>query len=425
MTTTTNTAYQPVSSKWSSTEKSIAITIAISKNISAICLNVMIITTIIVTKHLRMQPDSLLIANLALADLLVACCVMPFTSDILLHNEINFSKVVSDFVGFSNFLFCIASILNLVTLSVDQLLILRWPFRYQLYRTRSLAAYMATAVWIYSAFCTLPPLLGVSAYACFIPNTGQCTNEQWAGTNDAVIFTVLVVVFSWGVGVVVLIVAYALIYQVVRRQRKAIKHTMVHKKDCMLLTAVAGERASSIAKPTFPDPKKLRRLISRNENIGSIICTDETERNTNESRKVQIFSLSCCLRQSESNDGSKEISTAVQRTMNLSANKNSKRGLRCSCIPNTKTARSLLIIVIIYFISWTPFCIVLLTEIALKKKQYDNLSLVFLWVGHLSSVLNPIIYFYRFKRFRMAAKALYRRLFLNTVIIHPMNTGVD
>ena len=422
---TTNTAYQPVSSKWSSTEKSISITIAISKNISAIFLNLMIITTIMVTKHLRMQPDSVLIANLALADLLVACCVMPFTSDILLHNELNFSKVVSDFVGFGNFLFCIASILNLVTLSVDQLLILRWPFKYQLYRTRSLAAYMATAVWIYSAFCTLPPLLGVSAYACFIPNTGQCTNEKWAGTNDAVIFTVLVVVFSWGVGVVVLIIAYTLIYQVVRRQRAAIKHTMVHKKDCMLLTGVAGERASSIAKPTFPDPKKLTRVIQRNENIDSIISIDKIERNRNKSRKVQIFSLPCCSRQSESEDGSKEIATSVQRTINLSENKKSKRGLRCSCIPNTKTARSLLIIVIVYFISWTPFCIVLLTEIALKKKRFNNLSLIFLWIGHLSSVVNPLIYFYRFKRFRVAAKALYRKLFFSTVDVHPTDNGVD
>eukprot|EP00112_Aurelia_sp_Birch-Aquarium-sp1_P003298 Seg1367.5 transcript_id=Seg1367.5/GoldUCD/mRNA.D3Y31 product="5-hydroxytryptamine receptor 1F" protein_id=Seg1367.5/GoldUCD/D3Y31 len=412
--TLTNIAYQPVSNKWSSTQEAISITVAISTNISAVCLNLMIITTIITTKHLRKQPDSVLIANLALSDLLVACCIMPFTSDILLRNELNFSKVVSDFVGFSNFLFCIASILNLMTLSVDQLLILRWPFKYQLHRTRLLATYIAITVWIYSALCTLPPLLGVSAYTCFIPNTGPCTNEQWAGTNDAVIFTVLVVVFSWGLGVVVLIVAYALIYQVVRRQRQAIKQTMVHSKDCMLLTAVE-QKASGIAKPTFLDPK----VMYRSECISSVASNDAFARNRIESRKVQNSSLSCCLRQSEQNDSDQEISAPVQRTIKPLKHR-SKKGLRCSCIPNTKTATSLLIIVIVYFISWTPFCIVLLTEIALKKKQSNDLSLIFLWVGHLSSVFNPLIFFYRFRRFRIAAKALYRKMFRNTVAVQPM-----
>ena len=72
-----------------------------------------------------------------------------------------------------------------------------------------------------------------------------------------------------------------------------------------------------------------------------------------------------------------------------------------------KPAKALLLIISIYFFSWSPFCIVLLAEIALKRKLSANISLIFLWIGHSSSLLNPILYFLRYKKFRIRAVKLY------------------
>ena len=631
---TEESKYIFITQNWSITGKISATICALGTNVSAFTLNSLLLATILFSKSLRRKPDSTLIANLALSDLLVACFIMPLTSFQLISGEIDPQNGLWVFIGFSNFLFCIASILNLAVLSLDQCLSIKCPFWYEVHRTRSKAFAMSLFVWVYSGICALPPLLGISSYPCFIPNTGPCSPFQWSGTNQSVIFTVAVTSASWGLGILIFFTANIIIYLVVIKQRAAIAKTMVHKDNC------PKKAASSFRVPTQSTASKSRLLLTaKGKEDGtkdSLSCSLPCNAGCGESSPIKLLRISSsltpvievvntdvsltdvdvpcanapCLDESRDDasnpdvspvdvshpdgspdddtshpdvshadvshpdgspdddtshpdvshadvshpegspdddtshpdvshadvshpegsrdddtshpdvshadvshpegsrdddtshpdvshadvshpEGSRDDDTSHQHvpcsdgspagesqpgvlradlqhldvppcssispsdakhihmgswnTRNNSVlyvdNSNSrssscriilhdaeeKRGAEditiegtgntnnnsnndCNCFPKTKHVKSLLIIVIAYFITWTPFCALLLVEIQQKMKQYTDLSLIFLWIGHMSSFINPALYFYRYNRFRKEAKILWRKI---------------
>ena len=583
---TEESKYIFITQNWSITGKISATICALGTNVSAFTLNSLLLATILFSKSLRRKPDSTLIANLALSDLLVACFIMPLTSFQLISGEIDPQNGLWVFIGFSNFLFCIASILNLAVLSLDQCLSIKCPFWYEVHRTRSKAFAMSLFVWVYSGICALPPLLGISSYTCFIPNTGPCSPYQWSGTNQSVIFTVAVTSASWGLGVLIFFTANIIIYLVVIKQRAAIAKTMVHKDNC------PKKAASSFRLPTQSTASKSRLLLTaKGKEDGakdSLSCSLPCNAGCGESSPIKLLHISSsltpvievvnsdvslsdvdvpcanapCLDESRDDasnpdvspvdvshpdgsnadvshpdgsrdddtshpdvshadvshpDGSRDDDTShpdvshadvshpdgscydtshqhapysdgsradesqpgvlcadlqhldvppcssispfdakhihmgswdtpnnsvlyvdnsnsrssscriilhnaeekrgaedrkIEGTGNSSNNNsnNTNNNNDCNCFPKTKHVKSLLIIVIAYFITWTPFCALLLVEIQQNMKQYSDLSLIFLWIGHMSSFINPALYFYRYSRFRKEAKVLWRKI---------------
>ena len=401
---------------------------------------------------------------------------------------------------------------------------------------------MSLFVWVYSGTCALPPLLGISSYTCFIPNTGPCSAYQWSGTNQSVIFTVVVTSASWGLGILIFLVSNIIIYLVVIKQRAAIAKTMVHKDNCpkkaaallrvasqntaskIRLISTSKRRLFSTAKGTedgaedslscsLPgkagcsesSPINLLRISSPLTPAIEVVDTDvsitdvdiprgnapcpDGSRDDNKSHpnvshadvshpdvsrddisyphisnadglrtdasypdgsradvsnpgvlRADLQHLDAHPRSNTSPSDVKHIHMESWDTPSNSVlhvdNSNSKSSCRiilhdveekraqveknegttgdsnndCNCFPKTKHVKSLLIIVIAYFITWTPFCVLLLFEIQQKTKQYSDLSLIFLWIGHISSFINPALYFYRYNRFRKEAKALWRKI---------------
>ena len=440
-----NQSYVPATNGWSSSQKSLAIFFLILMEILALFFNSVIIITTLMNREVRKRSDALLVANLAVSDILIACFVMPFSPDVILHGHIRFSAAVAEFIGFANFLFCIASIVNLTILAIDQWLAIQWPLKSISFRPTSFPKCSVGFVWFFSTCCAILPLFGISAYCCFIPNTGPCLDVQWAGSSDAVLYTILVTVSSWGLGVIILVLAYTQIFLVVLKQRKAIKQTMVHKADCDLNRAKVVRDISRLfvnnstvcceedcrginqCLTTINTDMNNRCLvigstgISRHLVQNSPLSTEVDIPGTIQNQASAIYPLdlenskTCafgnCSRHADSchadSTGSKETKAKSVCTSGKTTTR--FRKIRCSCIPDTKPAVSLLLVVLTYFISWTPFCVVLLIEISLKAKMYDQLSLIFLWIGHASSVFNPLLYFFRFRYFRKATLKLCRK----------------
>lgn len=399
--------YVLITKDWSTVQNIAAIISTSLINAFAVVFNSLLVLTILFTKSLRCQPDTILIGNLALSDLLVACCIMPFTTVVLIQNEIDPSNPLWTFIGYSNFSLCIASILNLAVLSMDQCLNIRCPFWYELYRTRGRAFFMAACVWIYSSLCALPPLFGISSYTCFIPNTGPCSVYQWSGTNKAVIFTLLVTLCSWGIGVLILFTSNISIYFVIIKQRKAIQTTMVHKPDCPSNNPRGMKQVNSVNR-SIPS----RQPVSEN---GRYVDANSISRHCTSESPADLMSD----HQSRATE-SRTVEKVTSRNLNADQRKwrlKRKRRAACKCFASTKHVKSLLIIVIAYFITWSPFCILLLKEITSKAKHYEDLSLIFLWIGHMSSFINPALYFFRYNRFREAAKIILRKV-LNRARVH-------
>lgn len=402
-------SYAPITQRWSSGDRIVAVIATLFANLLAVVFNLLLISTIGFTRSLRNQPDAILIGNLALADFLVACCIMPFTTSTLVRNQLDPNHPIWIFIGFSNFYFCIASILNLAVLSLDQCLFIKSPFWYEIYRTKTMAFSIAACVWAYSFLCALPPLVGISSYACFIPNTGQCFADQWSSTHQAIVFAVVVVVFSWGFGIIILAVSNISIYFVIVKQRKAIRKTMVHDPRCPKSKNLPGQGDS---KGKTWQTQHVNRASSNIENERAMCHSIERATSTfADSQEAPVVVL-----ENDNIAMPNDVSCPTDDGVTNAKRKKMERRIRCNCFVNTKHVKSLLIIVIAYFISWSPFCILLLIEIETRAKEYPDLSLVFLWIGHTSSFINPALYFYRYNRFRDALKMLSRRVFNHTRI---------
>ena len=483
--------YFAVNRNWSDASTFISVIALLLIDAGAILLNMLVLVIIYQDSLLREKTDCILIANLALSDLLVALAIMPFSIDTLLYPDHQFSTETSTFIGFANFFFCISSIMILFFLVLDQTCIIKWPLRYERYRTRRLAIAASFYCWLHSSACALPPALGLSSYNCFIINIGPCSAYDWAGTNNSIIFAVLVITCSWGIALIGTIVCYIQILIIVVKQQKRMA----------VQSSVSGTRTRSLnngrvapftihlnrspyierldSSPNIerlsssPDIERLSRSpnierwirspnierLNSSPNIERLSSSPDIERlsrspnierwrrspnieRLNSSPNIERLSRSPNVKRSvtinikegrkmtniNTMEGKGRVSVAVNAiTARLLATQTLQKHFMESCSstdsPNLesddakirrivdksiwKPAKALLLIISIYFFSWSPFCIVLLAEIALKRKLISNISLIFLWIGHSSSLLNPILYFLRYKKFRVRAIKLY------------------
>ena len=395
-----------VNHNWNDWQRTAAIIILSLLDIFAVALNILVMFIISNSAKLREKTDCLLITNLAFSDFLVAITIIPFSIDTLIHKEIRFSQSTSFFIGFANFTFCIASIITLMVLVIDQTLTIKLSFWYDQYRTPRTAMIAAAYIWIHSVSCALPPMFGLSSYTCFIANTGPCTLYQWAGTNSSILFTILVTTSSWGIALVVSIICYIQIAIISVSQMRKSK-----KRDILFSMPSVRSNGSRVF---APDNSQLSTSAAAKTSVPSQVYARSTSvlPLTEEGNNGEAIT-SCNA------DSTPRPIRSISRHRHLSTEKHMQRLRYYSDI--LRPAVTLLVIISTYFLTWSPFCIMLLIDVASKRKDYPQLSLVFLWIGHSSSFLNPVIYFLRYKKFRIALWTNYRKFFqrFNHHNIHP------
>lgn len=387
-------------------------------HVGAVLLNLLVIVIIFQDPLLREKTDCIFIANLAFADFLVASTIIPFSIENLLHKEPRFSNETSFFIGFGNFLFCIASIMTLMLLVLDQTCAIKWPLRYERYRTKRLAVFMSLLSWLYSAACALPPAFGLASYSCFIANTGLCTDYDWAGTNGSVIFTIAVTSSSWGLALTVTVICYVQIFIIVIKQRKRLKRTKpVVQIDKTVSNYAVHERTKK--RHSFSNFLSNGNMLGLHSTSfagrNGQISTEPDRRASNTlypgSRSIPktraLFSFAAQLIAIQAQQ-EHLMELTVSANSNGVSKKKEQDGHSVLKSGLWSPAKTLLLIICVYFFTWSPFCILLLIEIALEKKLTSSISLVFLWIGHSSSMLNPILYFLRYRKFRTLAVKLVR-----------------
>ena len=68
---------------------------------------------------------------------------------------------------------------------------------------------------------------------------------------------------------------------------------------------------------------------------------------------------------------------------------------------------TLITVTLVYFICWSPFCILLFIEIGTGEKVKGPYSTLAMFVGFTNSCRNPIIYSIKYRRFRSAVIHLF------------------
>ena len=164
---------------WAPTEVSITtMVIAIIFVIATVPGNLMVILAVLLdpNKNLR-SPFTLLIANLAVTDLIVGALVEPLSINTHYREAQGLSISMSWFSQSVYFLCCTASLLSLAALTVDRYLAITKPLWYRANTSYLRVGIAAALVWIFSScFTSLFFIVGFVAYAFVFANiTMFCT----------------------------------------------------------------------------------------------------------------------------------------------------------------------------------------------------------------------------------------------------------
>ncbi|XP_011676596.2 dopamine receptor 1-like [Strongylocentrotus purpuratus] len=104
------------------------------------------------------KPSNVFIASLAVADLLVAVLVMPFSlSTNIVHRNIFSPIFCKTWISFDVML-CSTSVIHLCVISLDRYFHIKEPFKYKRWMTNKLALVISIIVWMFKALCAFVPI---------------------------------------------------------------------------------------------------------------------------------------------------------------------------------------------------------------------------------------------------------------------------
>ncbi|XP_057376391.1 alpha-1A adrenergic receptor-like [Daphnia carinata] len=124
-----------------------------------ICGNLLILAAVLFNSNLR-GPTHILIANLAVADLLLGFLVLPFSATLEVTGNWYFGAVFCDVWAAVDVLCCTASIMSLCVISVDRYIGVTRPLNYYSIVTAKRSTVLCLIVWISSLSISIGPLLG-------------------------------------------------------------------------------------------------------------------------------------------------------------------------------------------------------------------------------------------------------------------------
>ena len=121
--------------------------------------NVLVLLAVFVNSHLR-STTNYFIVNLAMADLLLGTCVLPFSASLEVINYWAFGPTFCDIWAAVDVLCCTASILSLCVISIDRYIGVTKPLQHSSIMTEKRAVGIIIFVWLLSATISVAPLIG-------------------------------------------------------------------------------------------------------------------------------------------------------------------------------------------------------------------------------------------------------------------------
>nr|ANO38986.1 GCR004 [Schmidtea mediterranea] len=221
--------------------------LGISSQIIAKCIKTLLLSTIIaiaifgnglvIVSVLRFHKLRRIITNrfvvsLALADLLVSCCVMTFSASMVASDGLwLFGPFLCDLFNANDVLFSTASIAHLASISMDRYISIKMPFQYNQIMTSRKSILMLIGCWIYA--------LVVSYIPIFTGLYSSAENFQWQKSNPTKcefrvnpFFGIGSSIISFWIPCIVMTIVYGLIYKDARKQENQIfqmqKRTFSH-----------------------------------------------------------------------------------------------------------------------------------------------------------------------------------------------------
>ncbi|ESO99050.1 hypothetical protein LOTGIDRAFT_142302, partial [Lottia gigantea] len=121
--------------------------------------NVLVLLAVFVNSHLR-STTNYFIVNLAIADLLLGTCVLPFSASLEVLNFWAFGQIFCDIWAAIDVLCCTASIMSLCVISIDRYIGVTRPLQHSSILTEKRAFYIIILIWLLSISISVAPLVG-------------------------------------------------------------------------------------------------------------------------------------------------------------------------------------------------------------------------------------------------------------------------
>ncbi|XP_078524305.1 5-hydroxytryptamine receptor 2B [Lissotriton helveticus] len=320
--------------------------------------NILVILAVSLEKKLQNATNYFLM-SLAVADLLVGLLVMSGgLLSILFKPKWPLSDALCAIWLFLDVLFSTASIMHLCAISLDRYIAIKRPIQASQYKSRSKALIKISVVWVISIGIAIPiPIKGMHDNSTIYTENGTCL-VQPEPFKHFVLYGSTVAFF---IPFVIMVVIYFLTIHVLRKKAYLIKHRQPQRMMWSSVSTVFQRDMSPCS-----SPEKVAMLDASRKD-----------------KMVMPINEEMPLRR---------LSTVGKKSMQTITNEQ-------------RASKVLGIVFLLFVLMWSPFFItnvatVLCTEC--DQQVMEMLMDIFVWVGYVSSGVNPLVYTLFNKTFREA-----------------------
>ncbi|KAH9369400.1 hypothetical protein HPB48_007178 [Haemaphysalis longicornis] len=332
--------------------------------------NVFVIVAIFMERNLR-SVGNYLVLSLGVADLMVACLVMPLAAVAEVSREWALGPALCDVWTCCDVLCCTASILHLLAIAMDRYRTVA-QVDYVRQRNARQVGFMIVLVWAVAVAVSVAPVFGWKDpdFQHRVQVNRICLVSQDVG------YQIFATCATFYVPLILILLLYWRIYQVARRR---IRH-----------------------KPGSKVPRSLAKSPSSNVEISVIMAGNNHSPNscsggtTTQESDLSRNNDGAPLRPPPAPHGKDRKQPHVVTTRESLESKRER-----------KAAKTLAIITGVFVVCWMPFFVnVLLMTLCTSCSSGGYVFSVFLWLGYVNSMLNPIIYTIFSPDFRNAFRKL-------------------
>ncbi|XP_006866799.1 PREDICTED: 5-hydroxytryptamine receptor 2B [Chrysochloris asiatica] len=318
--------------------------------------NILVILAISLEKKLQYATNYFLM-SLAVADLLVGLFVMPIALLTIMFEPMwPLPLVLCPAWLFLDVLFSTASIMHLCAISVDRYIAIKKPIQANQYNSRATAFIKITVVWLISIGIAIPiPIKGIEANVNNLNITCALTKDRF---GNFMLFGSLAAFFM---PLSIMIVTYFLTIRALQK-----KAYLVNNKPPQRLTWLSVSTVLQKEEIPCSSPEKVAMLEGSRK--------DKTLSNSSDDILIRRMSTA----------GKKSVQT----------------------ISNEQRASKVLgIVFFLFLLMWSPFFITNITLVlceSCNQSTLNKLLEIFVWIGYISSGVNPLVYTLFNKTFRDA-----------------------
>ncbi|XP_049744394.1 5-hydroxytryptamine receptor 2B [Elephas maximus indicus] len=316
--------------------------------------NILVILAVSLEKKLQYATNYFLM-SLAVADLLVGLLVMPIALlTIMFEPTWPLPLVLCPAWLFLDVLFSTASIMHLCAISVDRYIAIKKPIQANQYNSRATAFIKITVVWLISTGIAIPiPIKGIEADVGNLNITCALTKDRF---GNFMLFGSLAAFFM---PLAVMIVTYFLTIHALQK-----KVYLVKNKPPQRLTWLTVSTVFQRDETPCSSPEKVAMLDGSRK--------DKTMPN--------------------SSDDVRRMSTVGKKSVHTTSNEQ-------------RASKVLGIVFSLFVLMWSPFFITNVTLVlcdSCNQSTLNKLLEIFVWIGYVSSGVNPLVYTLFNKTFRDA-----------------------